>query len=86
MKNYTLNTFICYKKNEKDNSYHLYDGIHHQHYLVGEKEIFFWEALNKTTSMLELEKIIGDNQKELLQSIQAFESIGLINPVKKKFF
>lgn len=84
MRDYTLNSWISYKKIEKNNNYHLYDGIHHQHYLVGEKEIAFWEALSKTSSMLELEKIIGTNQNELLLSIHEFESIGLINPVKKR--
>lgn len=86
MKNYILNSWVCYKKINKKNSYHLYDGIHHQHYLVGEKEILFWETVNKTNSMAELEKITGDSQQELSISIQAFESIGLINPTKKRNF
>lgn len=86
MKAYTLNSWVCYKKIEKSNEYHLYDGIHQQHYLVGEKEIFFWEALTKTNSMLELEKKIGATQKELLLSIHDFECIGLINPIKKRSF
>lgn len=86
MKDYRLNSWVCYKKIEKNNKYHLYDGIHQQHYLVGEKEIFFWEALIKATSIVDLEEITGESQKEVSKSIHVFESIGLINPIKKRNF
>lgn len=87
MSNYKLNNFICYRKIENAPNYHLYDGIHNQHYIVSAKEIDFWELLKKNLSIIKMEQVTQYNEQDIKGFLATFEEIGLINPKNhKKFF
>ncbi|MBO0470504.1 hypothetical protein JZO66_08095 [Enterococcus sp. DIV0242_7C1] len=86
MYDYDLNSLICYQRLQNQEEYHLYDGLSNQHYLVSEKEITFLSMLEKNYSLSELEANSKYTQAEIISFMEVFESIGLLNPTKKKSF
>ncbi|MGF1919335.1 hypothetical protein [Enterococcus faecalis] len=84
MREYVLNKYVTYKK-ITNNKYHLYEDIHNKHYLVSDKEIYFWEALNLSDSTLDLCQLTDYKQNEIEKFLNDFENVGLVNPTKRKF-